>query len=95
MMYVKVFLAINDEDHETEYATWEKYIDQVANNKTAESKGYFWAVTEAKVIEGSAVPIGSNQITPTIDIKEPGKPTPTEPSKDTQRKAVFINLLKS
>ena len=51
-----------------EKANWDKYIDQVVNRKDAEAQGYFWAVTEAKVIEGSAVPLGSNYATPVISI---------------------------
>jgi hypothetical protein len=67
MIYVKIALAINDSDFKDEFAVWNKYIDQVANRKRAEDMGYFFAVTEAKVIEGSAVPLGSNWITPTLD----------------------------
>ena len=85
MRYVKLSLAINDEEAGSNFDTWEKYIDQVANKDTAESNGYFWAVTEAKIIEGSAVPIGSNQFTPTLENnKEPAKATPKEPVKATQ-----------
>ena len=69
MQYVKLALAINDEDYETELAVWDKYYDKIANKNVADNTGYFWAVTEAKAIEGSAVPIGSNQATPTHDIK--------------------------
>ena len=84
MRYVKLSLAINDEDAGSNFDTWEKYIDQVANKEMAEAQGYFWAVKEAKIIEGSAVPIGSNQFTPTLENnKEPVQATPTEPSKDT------------
>ena len=36
----------------------------------ADNYGYFWAVTEAKVVEGSAVVKGSNAITPVISIVE-------------------------
>lgn len=69
MRYVKILMAVNsdDEDFKEEKKNWDKYIDQVANRKDAENQGYFWAVTEAKVIEGSAVPIGSNRVTPTIE----------------------------
>ena len=35
--------------------------------ETAIEKGYFWAVLEAKLIEGSAVVIGSNPVTPTLE----------------------------
>jgi hypothetical protein len=67
MRYVVIEMAINDEDYKEEFAVWNKYIGQIANVEEAEASGYFWAVKEAKVIEGSAVPIGSNIITPTLE----------------------------
>lgn len=68
MQYVQVEMAINSEskNDEKEKATWDKYINQVANKEEVEEDGYFFAVTEAKVIEGSAVVLGSNRATPTI-----------------------------
>ena len=72
MEYVVIKFCVNqpDEDYfKEEYANWVQYIDQVVNKDAAEANGYFWAVTEAKIIEGSAVPIGSNIITPTIGFK--------------------------
>ena len=51
-----------------EKAIWDKYINQVINRDASEEQGYFWAVTEAKVIEGSAVVMGSNYATPTISV---------------------------
>lgn len=95
MRYVKLFLAINDENYDTEYGNWKKYIDQVANRKAAEDNGFFWAVTEAKVIEGSAVPLGSNTITPTLDIKEPLYALHKEPAEATldDVKEIFKELL--
>ena len=83
MRYVKMELAINSEskwDIE-EKEVWDKYIDQIANKEVAEEKGYFWAVTEAKIIEGSAVPRGSNTITPTLEVEVKN----IEPSNDTQK----------
>ena len=72
MRYVKMELAINDKEYEKEKNFYDKYISQVINKQDAEELGYFWVVTEAKVIEGSAVPMGSNPITPTTNIdKEP------------------------
>lgn len=65
MRYVKLVMAINDEDYGAEYEAWEKYFDLIANKEFAEEIGFFWAVKEAKVIEGSAVPLGSNYATPT------------------------------
>lgn len=80
MQYVRLELAINDEDYKEENAVWKKYIDKIVNKAEVEETGYFWAVHEAKVIEGSAVPIGSNTITPTLSVEEKS----SEPSKDTQ-----------
>jgi len=67
MYYVKIDFAINDEDYPNEYDAWEKYYPQIANQDFADEKGYFWYVLEAKLIEGSAVPLGSNIATPTLD----------------------------
>jgi len=67
MYYVKMDFAINDEDYPNEFEAWNKYYPQIANKEVADDKGYFWYVLEAKVIEGSAVPIGSNSATPTLD----------------------------
>ncbi|HPZ10702.1 MAG TPA: hypothetical protein PL110_21610, partial [Candidatus Eremiobacteraeota bacterium] len=36
----------------------------------ADERGYFWVVKEAKIIEGSAVVMGSNSATPTLENKE-------------------------
>lgn len=96
MRYVKLFLAINDENYKEEKSIWDKYYPTIANKEAADSQGYFWAVTEAKVVEGSAVPIGSNQVTPTIEISEAGKTTlqSTEPPDGTQDKSnLLLNFL--
>ena len=66
MQYVKLELAVNDPEEKEEFATWERYKNQVANIDKAEEQGYFWAVTEAKLIEISAVIKGSNELTPTL-----------------------------
>lgn len=68
MRYVKIFLAINDDNYKEEFAIWNTYEGDIVNLSDAESAGYFWAVTEAKVIEGSAVVRGSNKITPVYSI---------------------------
>ncbi|WP_394749542.1 hypothetical protein [Spongiimicrobium salis] len=70
MRYVKLVLCINDEENGgAEYEAWEKYIKEVINRDFAEDKGFFWAIKEARVIEGSAVPLGSNTITPTYSME--------------------------
>ena len=95
MHYVNIKLAINseDEDYEKEKAIWDKHIDSLLNKDEIEKDGYFWAVYEAKAIEGSAVPIGSNQITPTLT---PTKDTLIEAQEAAADKAlsdVLFNFL--
>lgn len=90
MRYVNVELAINSEaEWDKKYkATWDKYYPIIANKDTADERGYFWAVTEAKIIEGSAVVMGSNPATPTLENKEEADiiiTSKTEPSNDTQQ----------
>jgi len=69
MIPIKVELAINNKDYEEEYDNYNKYINEIANKNEAKELGYFWIIKEAKLIEASAVPIGSNIITPTIDVQ--------------------------
>jgi hypothetical protein len=87
MIYVKLQLAINDEEEVQEFEVWNKYIDEIANKDDAVNQGYFWAILEAKLIEGSAVPIGSNTITPTLEVKKPARVTSKifEPPVGTQK----------
>lgn len=94
MRYVKLVLAVNDEESGgAEFEAWEKYYPEIANKAEADRHGYFWAVKEAQVIEGSAVLLGSNHVTPTLEI-EPSKDTQTiEPQLSTQQR--FKNDLKT
>lgn len=91
MQYVKIDLAVNDEAYEEEYKIWLDNIDDIGNKEHAESKGYFWFVREAKLIEISAVLLGSNELTPTLENKtEADDVTSTiEPLKNTQNKYMF------
>lgn len=70
MQYVKLFMCVNSTEKwwAEEKANWDKYIEMAVNPEVAEEYGFFWAVTEAKAIEGSAVLFGSNFATPTISI---------------------------
>lgn len=80
MQYVKMVLCINepdDLDYGAEFEAWEKYYSEIANKEYADEMGYFWAILEAKIIEGSAVPRGANSATPTLSVTE-GK-SKTEP----------------
>lgn len=96
MVYVKMELAINSSEYKDEFEEWNKHISKIGNAEEAIKNGYFWAHSESKLKEMSAVLAGSNPITPTIQNIEPFKNTQTqEPSNDTQTgKSFFINLSK-
>lgn len=89
MRYIKVEMAVNDDRYDKEYAVWEKYYDLIVNKADVDQAGYFWAVTEAKNIEGSAVVRGANFVTPTLSVTQ----TKNEPLKGT-RKVEPVNPLK-
>ena len=91
MRYINLFLCINTTDkfYTQEKANWDKYFPFVANKDDIEEEGYFWAVTEAKIIEGSAVLKGSNYATPTISVNIPKS---IEPDLSTQITAAEKSL---
>lgn len=89
MQYVQLQFCVNSEGSEwkEEKDNWDKYYPQILVNKErADELGFFWAVTEAKIIEGSAVVFGSNAVTPTLLSKIEPNDTQTEES-DTQPKS--------
>lgn len=70
MQYSKIALAVNDEEnYPKEHEEWEKHIAKIGNRSAAEKQGFFWAVYEAKLVEVSAVLLGSNELTPTLGNK--------------------------
>ena len=71
MYYGDIFLALDSdlEEHKEFKANFDHYIDKILNKKQVKSDGWFYGVTQLKVIEGSAVTDGSNIFTPTLDIK--------------------------
>lgn len=99
MRYVNIYFCLNSENkYDEEYKeNWDKYEPFVAN-KDALEDGYFWAVTEAKMVEGSAVLFGSNYATPTLSIKVNSEPLNTSENDDdtkpldTRKKIDFKNL---
>lgn len=83
LQYLKLSLAINDPDAKEEFAEWEKHFPNVINQEVAEKRGFFWPVSEIKLIENSAVLFGSNEITPTLETgikSDPPKGTPQKQS---------------
>lgn len=97
MQYVKMEFCANTEmsDMAEEKAAWDKYYSRIANKEDVDAVGYFWAVTEAKLKEHSAVVFGSNSITPTNSVeieaeKSTGNPAATS-LQETQTKKLLIN----
>ncbi len=78
MQYVDLAMAINDADYEEEYKVWQETAPKLGNKSTADAQGYFFAIYSAKLFEGSAVLMGANELTPTLNNK-------FEPLKDIQK----------
>lgn len=89
MRYVDMEMAINNEDYKEEFAAWNKYVERIANREDAENQGYFFPIKQARVIEGSAVPIGSNIMTPTLAQSMKSESTAEQPSQDTGEQPPF------
>lgn len=88
MQYVKIDLAVKERNDEwkEENNNWDEIYNTIANKDKADEIGYVWIVREAKLIEISAVLMGSNSLTPTLENKQKpsdGTSAP-EPSTDTQ-----------
>jgi hypothetical protein len=69
MFYINIELAMNSNDIEFKKnkALFDKHIELIGNAYKAYEKGFFWAVSEAKLIEISAVKRASNELTNTIE----------------------------
>lgn len=98
MQYVKILLAVNTEKEE--YAqnkiNWDKYRKMIVNGAEADKAGYFWAVLEAKAIEGSAVPLGSNRFTPALSrSKHLARENQKEVSRDEALTKAYLEFLKN
>lgn len=69
MRYFKILFCYNNDDasYTQEKENFDKYFEQILNQDDV--KEYFWAVLEAKNIEGSAVVKGSNFLTPVLSVE--------------------------
>ena len=90
MSYVTMKLAMDskDEDHAEYKAEFDKHIDDILNKAEVKKDGFFYAIYEAKAREGSAVPFGSNSITPTQSVKSEDNTTPPTSIEDKWTKAI-------
>lgn len=81
MRYMKIDFAVNPDVYEDEEANkaWAEVYPLLGNPEKADETGSFWVVREAKLIEISAVLMGSNSLTPTLENKQ-------KPSNNTSAK---------
>lgn len=84
LRYIKIELAIDDEDYKQEYSVWQKYSGGVINQQKIQQRGYFWAVEEIKVLENSVVLFGSNELTPTLEVSDEDKSKEVEVDEKTE-----------
>lgn len=82
LRYIKISLCMNSDEEEDKYEkeNWDEFYPMVINKSKVDSKGFFWAVEEIKLVEYSAVLFGANELT---TVQETSK-NKQEPSKDTQ-----------
>ena len=86
MIYVQIQLCAQTKEDKKAQSAWDKYYPLLGNQDRADAKGYFFAVTEAKLKEISCVTQGSNELTPTRQLEPTKAVTPNiEPLKDTQQ----------
>lgn len=90
MIYINLFLCVNNAEYKEEFAAWNKYFPVVSNKQKAIDNGFFFAVTEAKLKEISCVIEGSNELTPVRMPSQKGTLNIEPSEKDTQ-KDNFVN----
>lgn len=96
LQYIKLELAMNDEDYKEEFSNWETYYPKAVNKEVADSTGYFWIVKEYKLMENSAVLFGAHDLTPVLENESkfmPGNHMSNEPSISDTRKANALDEL--
>jgi hypothetical protein len=100
LMYVLIVLCINDKDYGAEFEAWQKYYDKVINKDKIDERGYFWAVPEIRLLEGSCVLFGCNELTPTLEVSgksstesQPPASTGNQPHPTTEKAYDYNQLL--
>lgn len=84
LQYVKIYLCINSEDEEykEELSNYNKYYKYIINKEKVDKQGFFWAVTEIKLLEYSAVLWGASELT---TVQETSKNIEPSEDLDTQK----------
>lgn len=93
LQYVQLLLCMNSKNEEDadQKKNWDKYYPQVINKDFVDETNYFWAVTECKIFEVSAVLFGANILTPVLNISQPSEDTEeSQPQKSTANKSMVV-----
>lgn len=69
MQYEEIEIAMNDENYSEAFKAWNEVYPLLGNPEKADELGMFYVVRKAKLIEVSAVLLGSNELTPTLGSK--------------------------
>lgn len=93
--YVSIDLAINDPDSPKEIDFWNKNIGNVINRDAAEEVGFFFVVSEIKLLENSAVLFGANDLTFTMAIagKSIQKSVATYSDSDSAEDLMYVDKM--
>lgn len=100
LRYIVIKLCINSdlEEDKVYKDNFDKYYPGVINKDLVDSRGFFWAVVEAKILENSCVLFGANENTGVFSTSEKSGDEPTEENEPvivtTQepKKVSFIKL---
>lgn len=71
--YEKLVFCDRNSQDEDDVKNWNTYLPMAMNPEVAEESGYFWAVKEIKLWEGSDVSFGANELTPMLGVKSGDK----------------------
>lgn len=96
LRYLRIYLCVDstDEDYKEEKSNWDKFYPYVINKEKVDNRHFFFAVTEIKLLEYSAVLFGANELTTVQGISkdEPLESTQKEPSLDTPEPINYKSL---
>lgn len=94
LRYINIKLCLDSPSEEdAEYKkNWDKYYPDVINKDKVDAYGFFWAVTESKILENSCVLFGANENTPVYSTSQKEEAVDEtlidkEPSEEDTRKA--------
>lgn len=86
LQYIKIELALKDEEDEKEMDFWNKYYAKIINKELADQYGFFFVVQEYKLLENSCVLFGSNELTPVLEVSQ----SKAEPDSTTEAPVITM-----